>query len=438
MYHGEGKQEAFLILSGECLLLVEAQERLLRAWDFVHLPPWTEHVLVGAGSGPCVFVAAGARADHPGVRYVAAPFALARGAAVAVDTDSQDEAYARFSPLARVAAARATFRTGDRPAGPRLLRSMVFDTMSVDMTSTDADCLLPAARRPGAQRRGGTGDGDALQGARRSGTREDREPARANDEPVCVCEFEPALELSQPTVSHHLKKLTEAGLLEREERGKWAHFSFYGEALESSRRLADSEGVCCDDDALQTSCGRRCERRYAESARAVTERTWVAAAAAAAPTESEPSFGEALYDAEQRGELPETAVLASLGCGNPTAVAELHEGETVLDLGSGGGIDVILSAKRVGPTGIAFGLDMTDEMLALARQNAREAGVAQRRLPQGRDRADPAARRLGRRRDLELRDQPLGRQGGRADGDRPRAQAGRPDRDQRRRRRGSP
>ena len=82
-------------------------------------------------------------------------------------------------------------------------------------------------------------------------------------------------------------------------------------------------------------------------------------------------FGEALYDAEQRGDLPETAALASLGCGNPTAVAELCEGDTVLDLGSGGGIDVILSAKRVGPTGIAYGLDMTDEMLALAQRNAR-------------------------------------------------------------------
>jgi SAM-dependent methyltransferase len=86
-------------------------------------------------------------------------------------------------------------------------------------------------------------------------------------------------------------------------------------------------------------------------------------------------FGEALYSAEQRGELPDAAVLASLGCGNPIAVAELHEGETVLDLGSGGGIDVILSAKRVGPTGVAYGLDMTDEMLALARKNAADAGV---------------------------------------------------------------
>ena len=87
------------------------------------------------------------------------------------------------------------------------------------------------------------------------------------------------------------------------------------------------------------------------------------------------SFGQTLYSIEQRGELPNAATLASLGCGNPTAVADLQEGETVLDLGSGGGIDVILSAKRVGPTGTAYGVDMTDEMLALAQQNAREAGV---------------------------------------------------------------
>jgi arsenite methyltransferase len=88
------------------------------------------------------------------------------------------------------------------------------------------------------------------------------------------------------------------------------------------------------------------------------------------------AFGERLYDAEQRGQLPEAATLSSLGCGNPTAVAELRAGEVVLDLGSGGGIDVILSARRVGPTGVAYGLDMTDEMLALAQRNAAEAGVA--------------------------------------------------------------
>jgi arsenite methyltransferase len=83
-----------------------------------------------------------------------------------------------------------------------------------------------------------------------------------------------------------------------------------------------------------------------------------------------------LYDATETAGLPEGAVLASLGCGNPTALAELREGEIVLDLGSGGGIDVLLSAKRVGPTGKAYGLDMTDEMLALARDNQRKAGVS--------------------------------------------------------------
>jgi arsenite methyltransferase len=83
-----------------------------------------------------------------------------------------------------------------------------------------------------------------------------------------------------------------------------------------------------------------------------------------------------LYNAAQTSELPQEAVLASLGCGNPTALAQLNPGETVLDLGSGGGIDVLLSARRVGPSGKAFGLDMTDEMLALARENQRKAGVA--------------------------------------------------------------
>jgi len=82
-----------------------------------------------------------------------------------------------------------------------------------------------------------------------------------------------------------------------------------------------------------------------------------------------------LYDAVQTGELPQEAVAASLGCGNPTALAQLNPGETVLDLGSGGGIDVLLSARRVGPSGKAYGLDMTDEMLALARENQRKAGV---------------------------------------------------------------
>lgn len=89
----------------------------------------------------------------------------------------------------------------------------------------------------------------------------------------------------------------------------------------------------------------------------------------------EEGFGAGLYGNEEHGQLPADALAASLGCGNPTAVAELREGETVLDLGSGGGIDVLLSARRVGPTGKAYGLDMTEEMLALALANAKEAGA---------------------------------------------------------------
>jgi SAM-dependent methyltransferase len=121
-------------------------------------------------------------------------------------------------------------------------------------------------------------------------------------------------------------------------------------------------------------------RRYAESALSVTEGSGScgcgSGSCCAGDENGAEAFGEALYDATQRSELPEAATLASLGCGNPTAVAELREGETVLDLGSGGGIDVILSARRVGPAGTVYGLDMTDEMLALARANAAEAGVA--------------------------------------------------------------
>src|SRR5713226_2955851 len=117
-------------------------------------------------------------------------------------------------------------------------------------------------------------------------------------------------------------------------------------------------------------------RRYAEAARRVTQGGGCGCGSGGCCEGSESAdFGEALYSLEQRGELPDAAALASLGCGNPTAVAELHKGEVVLDLGSGGGIDVILSAKRIGPTGVAYGLDMTDEMLALARENQKKAGI---------------------------------------------------------------
>ena len=117
-------------------------------------------------------------------------------------------------------------------------------------------------------------------------------------------------------------------------------------------------------------------RKYAEAAEAASKGSQGSCGSGSCcGTTADADFGQGLYEAEQRGELPEAAALASLGCGNPTAVADLREGETVLDLGSGGGIDVILSAKRVGPNGLAYGLDMTEEMLALARRNADEAGV---------------------------------------------------------------
>ncbi|HEV3317083.1 MAG TPA: arsenite methyltransferase [Candidatus Angelobacter sp.] len=115
--------------------------------------------------------------------------------------------------------------------------------------------------------------------------------------------------------------------------------------------------------------------KYGEAARRVVAGT-ASSCCGASPcgTDVDPITKD-LYDSSQVTGLPEAAVRASLGCGNPTALAQLHPGETVLDLGSGGGIDVLLSARRVGPTGKAYGLDMTDDMLALARENQRKAGV---------------------------------------------------------------
>lgn len=115
--------------------------------------------------------------------------------------------------------------------------------------------------------------------------------------------------------------------------------------------------------------------KYGEAARRVVEGEKGSCCGTSCGCGSTDPITRDLYDAVTTSALPEQAVLASLGCGNPTALAELKEGEVVLDLGSGGGIDVLLSAKRVGPTGKAYGLDMTDDMLALARRNAAEAGA---------------------------------------------------------------
>lgn len=118
------------------------------------------------------------------------------------------------------------------------------------------------------------------------------------------------------------------------------------------------------------------QEKYGEAARRVTSGGSNGCCGASSALDSccDPITSN-LYDASQAGQIPEAALKASLGCGNPTALAELRQGETVLDLGSGGGIDVLLSARRVGPSGKAYGLDMTDDMLALARENQRRAGI---------------------------------------------------------------
>ncbi len=134
------------------------------------------------------------------------------------------------------------------------------------------------------------------------------------------------------------------------------------------------------DETLQ----EQVREHYAAAARTALEGD----AACCGPNEAD-RFGALLYDAAEAADLPDAARLASLGCGNPTAVADLREGERVLDLGSGGGLDVLLSARRVGPSGFAYGLDMTDEMLELARRNAAEAGATNVAFLQGRIEAIP-------------------------------------------------
>jgi arsenite methyltransferase len=127
-----------------------------------------------------------------------------------------------------------------------------------------------------------------------------------------------------------------------------------------------------------TTIRENVRERYAAAAKAVAESTAAGCCGNAVKLTNEQGqqvFGGSLYGSAEAGEVPEEALAASLGCGVPTAVADLHEGETVLDLGSGAGADVLISARRVGPTGKAIGLDMTDEMLELARRNAAEAGA---------------------------------------------------------------
>jgi ubiquinone/menaquinone biosynthesis C-methylase UbiE len=131
-----------------------------------------------------------------------------------------------------------------------------------------------------------------------------------------------------------------------------------------------------DVDVVNTNIKDVVKEKYGQAALRVTNKTGRNSCCGGAPARefSDPITAN-LYDASQAQQIPEDAMLASLGCGNPTLLAQLNPGETVLDLGSGGGIDVLLSARRVGPTGKAYGLDMTDEMLALANENQRKAGA---------------------------------------------------------------
>src|SRR3954471_9726080 len=138
------------------------------------------------------------------------------------------------------------------------------------------------------------------------------------------------------------------------------------------------KAACCETSAAGGTCGCAAGRETDELRETVRARYAAAAVAATGPDPSgccDALFGQSMYADGERDELPDTALIASLGCGNPTARPPLPPGESVLALGSGGGIDVLLSARRVGPTGTAYGLDMTDEMLDLARANQAKAGV---------------------------------------------------------------
>ncbi len=139
-----------------------------------------------------------------------------------------------------------------------------------------------------------------------------------------------------------------------------------------TRDTVPATGGCCGPSVAEAATVKEAvQKKYGAAARAAGS---AKASCCGAPADDDPITKD-LYGTAETGSLPEAAVRASLGCGNPTALASLSPGEIVLDLGSGGGIDVLLSAKRVGPTGKAYGLDMTDEMLALARENQRKAGL---------------------------------------------------------------
>ena len=213
---------------------------------------------------------------------------------------------------------------------------------------------------------------------------------------VCVCRIVEAFGMHQPAVSHHMAKLKQAGLVHHRKQGQWVYYSlnidglrtgplaFLSEVVsrvavvsEDTKEMTDmteKSGCCCGGSSVT---GGKDVKAF------VKEKYGQVAVNAAALKESSCGCGctskdaitRDLYSEAETSGIPVEALLASMGCANPMALANLSPGEVVLDLGSGGGIDVLLSAKRVGPTGKAYGLDMTDEMLALARKNQAEAGI---------------------------------------------------------------
>ena len=215
----------------------------------------------------------------------------------------------------------------------------------------------------------------------------------AHPDGMVVGEIQEELGISASNLSHHLDKLKNEELVDRE-RGKGTFLRYTANTDALQELLGFLYAECCTRNQGDQARSHRhhlqirrshharqditevVKEKYGQAAlRVVAGGSSSCCGARSADAHCADPITGNLYDAAQTGELPETAVLATLGCGNPTALAQLNPGEIVLDLGSGGGIDVLLSARRVGPTGKAYGLDMTDEMLALANENKRKAGV---------------------------------------------------------------